>query len=478
DTHVVVDCVGEEDVDTHERIIQSLIVHPLEQTLLALYLTVIREMQAHPEDYKILVFLPTARNAMFFTTILNQLGLGIEVMEIHSRKNQTQRTLTSDTYRRAKRAILMSSDISARGVDYPNVTLIVQLGAPTTKEVYVQRLGRTGRADSAGAGVLLLCAFERPFLSCLADLPIRDISESFVENAATKECAALEAVIRAASCGVDAEMCAHTYLAWLKAFNGPLRKAFKWSKQDLVDHSNLFALHVLGRAEPIPVPREHMKDMGLKDCKGLYMVDASEYSEFDSTSSLASMNVEVVQEDVWTVRPNNKIINPVFRQGSKAVGEALAALSSADIQNLEAELAACAGGMVIVGGFELSAEMVTIVKVVAPSLSRNSSSSTLKSLTALSRNPSASNMKGMGSTSSLAPMAEGEEKEEPVPTEAEIEVASARVQAAGGMMRELTKTRGQGGEEGEAMYKTAVAELTAAKAELKRMVALGKKAKK
>ncbi|KAJ1398060.1 P-loop containing nucleoside triphosphate hydrolase protein, partial [Ochromonadaceae sp. CCMP2298] len=39
DTHVVVDCVGEEDVDTHERIIQSLIVHPLEQTLLALYLT-------------------------------------------------------------------------------------------------------------------------------------------------------------------------------------------------------------------------------------------------------------------------------------------------------------------------------------------------------------------------------------------------------------------------------------------------------
>jgi hypothetical protein len=36
---VVVDCVGEEDVDTHERIIQSLIVHPLEQTLLALYLT-------------------------------------------------------------------------------------------------------------------------------------------------------------------------------------------------------------------------------------------------------------------------------------------------------------------------------------------------------------------------------------------------------------------------------------------------------
>jgi hypothetical protein len=39
DDHIVVDCVGEADVDTHERIIQSLVVHPLEQTLLALYLT-------------------------------------------------------------------------------------------------------------------------------------------------------------------------------------------------------------------------------------------------------------------------------------------------------------------------------------------------------------------------------------------------------------------------------------------------------
>jgi ATP-dependent RNA helicase MSS116 len=147
DDHVVVDCVGEEDVDTHDRIIQvgtthshsrthsltqsltlthsliysyshshsqSLVVHPLEQTLLALYLTVVREMEARPDDYKILVFLPTARNAIFFTSILAELGL--EVMEIHSRKNQAQRTQTSNAYREAKRAILMSSDISARGV--------------------------------------------------------------------------------------------------------------------------------------------------------------------------------------------------------------------------------------------------------------------------------------------------------------------------------------------------------------------------
>ena len=140
--HVVIDCVGEADVDTHDRILQSYIVHPLEQTLLALYLTITKEMEAHPDSYKILVFLPTARNAQFYCAVLNELELGIEVMEIHSRRNQQQRTATANAYREAKRAVLLSSDISARGVDYPMVTLIIQLGPPSSKEVYVQRLGR------------------------------------------------------------------------------------------------------------------------------------------------------------------------------------------------------------------------------------------------------------------------------------------------------------------------------------------------
>jgi hypothetical protein len=58
--------------------------------------------------------------------ILSQLKLNVR--EIHSRKSQSARTKVSDEFRRSKGLILVSSDVSARGVDYPDVTLVIQVG--------------------------------------------------------------------------------------------------------------------------------------------------------------------------------------------------------------------------------------------------------------------------------------------------------------------------------------------------------------
>ena len=58
--------------------------------------------------------------------VLSQLKLNIR--EIHSRKSQSARTKVSDEFRRSKGVILVSSDVSARGVDYPDVTLVIQVG--------------------------------------------------------------------------------------------------------------------------------------------------------------------------------------------------------------------------------------------------------------------------------------------------------------------------------------------------------------
>lgn len=53
--------------------------------------------------------------------------LKLNVREIHSRKPQSYRTRVSKEFRESKGLILVSSDVSARGVDYPNVTLVIQL---------------------------------------------------------------------------------------------------------------------------------------------------------------------------------------------------------------------------------------------------------------------------------------------------------------------------------------------------------------
>ena len=51
----------------------------------------------------------------------------MNVREIHSRKPQLYRTRISDEFRESKRLILVSSDVSARGMNYPDVTLVTQV---------------------------------------------------------------------------------------------------------------------------------------------------------------------------------------------------------------------------------------------------------------------------------------------------------------------------------------------------------------
>jgi ATP-dependent RNA helicase MSS116, mitochondrial len=101
------------------------------------------------------------------------------VYEIHSKKDQRSRTRTSDTFRkdRSGAAILVSSDVSARGVDYPGVTRVIQVGIPSGTEQYVHRIGRTGRAGTGGRGDLVLLPWEIGFVACqLAEMPLKPLT--------------------------------------------------------------------------------------------------------------------------------------------------------------------------------------------------------------------------------------------------------------------------------------------------------------
>ena len=133
-----------------------------------------KEARAAAASYKIIVFFPTARQTAFYAGLFNQAGL--EVLEIHSRKNQGARTKTSDLFRclsspysikrdsflssavmifrTKKNVILFSSDVSARGMDYPDVTFVLQVGL-TTRDQYIHRYSTSelfDKVNSADAG--------------------------------------------------------------------------------------------------------------------------------------------------------------------------------------------------------------------------------------------------------------------------------------------------------------------------------------
>lgn len=68
---------------------------------------------------------------------------------------------------------MFTTDVSARGVDYPDVSLVLQLGVPPNKDQYIHRIGRTGRAGKDGKSILLISPYEKKFLNELEAIPIR-----------------------------------------------------------------------------------------------------------------------------------------------------------------------------------------------------------------------------------------------------------------------------------------------------------------
>ena len=163
------------DIQTHEKVPQNLVVmNGLENQLVALTELVLGHKERAPDvPFKAMVFLNTTNEARLHAEIFKHMRQDISralgansrnfpIYEIHSKLTQAARTRTADMFRRAGQGILFTSDVSARGMDYPNVSHVIQLGLPRTRDYYIHRVGRTGRGEKSGEGWLLLAPFELP----------------------------------------------------------------------------------------------------------------------------------------------------------------------------------------------------------------------------------------------------------------------------------------------------------------------------
>ncbi|EXA48423.1 hypothetical protein FOQG_10193 [Fusarium oxysporum f. sp. raphani 54005] len=75
---------------------------------------------------------------------------------MQSKLSQVQRQRAADRFREARTGVLLSSDVTARGMDFPNVTHVIQIDTPRERESYIHRLGRTGRQNKEGQGWLII----------------------------------------------------------------------------------------------------------------------------------------------------------------------------------------------------------------------------------------------------------------------------------------------------------------------------------
>ncbi|MEP7379282.1 MAG: helicase-related protein, partial [Chloroflexota bacterium] len=125
-----------------------------------------REMLSHlvksGRIYQALVFTRTKHGA---DRLAQQLELdGITAVAIHGNKSQPQRIRALNDFKRNKVAILVATEVAARGLDIESLPHVVNYELPMVAADYVHRIGRTGRAGEEGDAISLVCIDERPLL--------------------------------------------------------------------------------------------------------------------------------------------------------------------------------------------------------------------------------------------------------------------------------------------------------------------------
>jgi len=115
------------------------------------------------EDKKILVFVRTKVRAERVKKAMQRVDIISDT--IHSDKEQKERELTMRNFRSGELKVLIATDISARGIDIPNVEYVVNYDLPETSEHYVHRVGRTGRGRNKGIAISFCSNEERELLN-------------------------------------------------------------------------------------------------------------------------------------------------------------------------------------------------------------------------------------------------------------------------------------------------------------------------
>ena len=142
---------------TAERVDQT--VHIVDQAHKRDILShIIRESGWH----QVLVFTRTKHGANRLAEKLVKDGLSASA--IHGNKSQAARTRALDDFKKGKVAVLVATDIAARGLDIDQLPQVVNFELPNIPEDYVHRIGRTGRAQTIGEAFTIMTAEELPHI--------------------------------------------------------------------------------------------------------------------------------------------------------------------------------------------------------------------------------------------------------------------------------------------------------------------------
>ena len=158
--------------DDVDRITQSIRLVRRDQKFSAL-----RSLITGQAVERTIVFSRTKRGANQIVRKLEKAG--VRSTAIHGNKSQSARRKALDNFRHNRVAVLVATDVAARGIDIAGVSHVINYDMPVDPESYIHRIGRTGRAGAEGVAISLCTPEERPELRAIERLVGKSI---VVEN--------------------------------------------------------------------------------------------------------------------------------------------------------------------------------------------------------------------------------------------------------------------------------------------------------
>ncbi len=116
----------------------------------------------------VIVFCRTRVEVDELTDTLKSHGYGAQAL--HGGMEQKQRDRVMQLFRQEKADVLVATDVAARGLDIDHVSHVINYDIPTSPEVYVHRIGRTGRVGREGVAITLVDPRERRALRVIEGL--------------------------------------------------------------------------------------------------------------------------------------------------------------------------------------------------------------------------------------------------------------------------------------------------------------------
>tara|TARA_B110000503_G_scaffold27555_2_gene44033 strand:- start:29281 stop:30696 length:1416 start_codon:yes stop_codon:yes gene_type:complete len=167
--------VSVEFFHTEQEIMQRFFVCQKNDRLASLV-----KLLAHFQPQAVVVFCNTKQLVREVCEYLSQSG--IQAQALHGDMEQRDRDQVLIQFKHLSCNILVATDVAARGLDIDDLSAVVNFELPRNAEVYVHRIGRTGRAGKEGIALSLFADSERYKLQSIGDYQQREVEFEAIEQ--------------------------------------------------------------------------------------------------------------------------------------------------------------------------------------------------------------------------------------------------------------------------------------------------------